>query len=143
MIKIPTYGYPEYKTKVSPYELIRTTYTFHTRVLNGVDKVEGTWIEKEVRITDGLEVMIDEEGFYRDKSDLRNSELSFGEYPPNATAENIQLEIEQYKGYLERYSCECILRVYTCKLHEYEFWKNELDLYDYWKILDLEEKHGL
>ena len=143
MIKIKTYGYPEYKTKVSPNELIRTTYTFYTRLLNGVSKVEDAWIAKEVGIIDGLEVMIDEESFYRDKLDMRSNGMSFGEYPPNATAENIQLEVEQYDGYIKMYSCECILRMYTCKLHEYEFWKNELDLYDYWRILDLEEKHGL
>ena len=143
MIKIKTYGYPEYKTKVSPNELIRTTYTFYTRLLNGVSKVEDAWIAKEVGIIDGLEVMIDEESFYRDKLDMRSNGMSFGEYPPNATAENIQLEVEQYDGYIQMYSCECILRVYTCKLHEYEFWKNELDLYDYWRILDLEEKNGL
>lgn len=142
-MKVETYSYPDCKNKVSPNELIRTTHTFYTRTLIGIKEKEGLWIQEEIKIQDGLEVLLDVETFYENKFSLRDRDMRFGEYPSNATIDNLQLELVEFVGFISKFQCECILREYTCKLHEYNFWKEKLDIYDVWRILDLEEEHGL
>ncbi len=141
-MKIETYSYPYCKSKVSANELIRTTHTFYTRTLTGIEK-ESLWIKEEIKIQEGLEVLLDVETFYENKMSLRDRDLRFGEYPDNATIDNLQLELVEFIGVISKFKCECILREYTCKLREYNFWKKKLDIYDVWRILDLEEEHGL
>ena len=142
-MKIETYSYPDCKSKVSANELIRTTHTFYTRTLIGIKETESLWIQEEVKIQDGLEVLLDVETFYGNKMSLRDRDMRFGEYPSNATIENLQLELVEFIGVISKFKCECILREYTCKMHEYNFWNKKLDIYDVWRILDLEEEHGL
>lgn len=142
-MKIETYSYPDCKSKVSNNELIRTTHTFYTRTLIGIKETDSLWIQEEIKIQDGLEVLLDGETFHENKFSLRDRDMRFGEYPSNATIDNLQLELVEFIGVISKFKCECILREYTCKLHEYNFWKKELDIYDVWRILDLEEEHGL
>ena len=142
-MKIETYSYPDCKGKVSNNELIRTTHTFYTRTLIGIKETDSLWIQEEIKIQDGLEVLLDGETFHENKFSLRDRDMRFGEYPSNATIDNLQLELVEFIGVISKFKCECILREYTCKLHEYNFWKKKLDIYDVWRILDLEEEHGL
>ena len=142
-MKIETYSYPDCKSKVSNNELIRTTHTFYTRTLIGIKETDSLWIQEEIKIQDGLEVLLDGETFHENKFSLRDRDMRFGEYPSNTTIDNLQLELVEFIGVISKFKCECILREYTCKLHEYNFWKKKLDIYDVWRILDLEEEHGL
>ena len=142
-MKVKTYAFPQCKEKISPNELIRSTHTFYTRTLNGVKNSEHSWIAEEIKITDGLEVLMDIETFYENKFSLTNREMFFGEFPENATSENLELELLEFKGTIHKFRCECILREYTCKIEDYGNWKKKLDIYDVWRILDLEEKNGL
>ena len=142
-MKIETYSYPDCKSKVSNNELIRTTHTFYTRTLIGIKETDSLWIQEEIKIQDGLEVLLDGETFHENKFSLRDRDMRFGEYPSNATIDNLQLELVEFIGVISKFKCECILREYTCKLHEYNFWKKKLDIYDVWRILDLEEELGL
>lgn len=142
-MKIKTYTYPDCRSMVSANELIRSTHTFYTRTLSGLQNSESLWVSENIRITDGLEVLMDVDGYYEDKFRLRDREMSFGEYPQNATYETIELELTQFSGYSIKYQCKCILKEYTCKIKDYESWKEKLDIYDVWKVMDLEEEHGL
>lgn len=142
-MKIPTYGFPQCKEMVSSNELIRSTHTFYTRIFNGLKNVEKTFIPEETKITDGLEVLINIEQYYAYKFDLMNKELFFGEFPEHATSDNLKLELIEFRGVFSKYDCECIIKEYTCIRNEYSYWKKELDIYDVWRILDLEEEKGL
>ena len=142
-MEIKTYTYPDCKSMVSANELIRSTHTFYTRTLSGLQNSESLWVSENIRITDGLEVMMDVDGYYENEFQLRDREMSFGEYPQNATYENLELEVTEFSGYSTRFYCKCVLREYTCKIRDYESWKEKLDIYDAWRVMDLEEEHGL